>query len=138
MVNFVAYHFCLDLPAASHNLLGTPFQPRPVESKFKCYHAETRVINFSIESHPSYEDVVGEQEEDESFLHNPLNVYALVRHVAVGWSIVEEALKKEGDRQKGGGGNLGCYIFDRKKYCLSYGFTLALIPNFHQKIRKPL
>ena len=55
----------------------------------------------------SYEDVVGEQEEDESFLHNPLNVYALVRHVAVGWGIVEEALRKEGNRQKGGGGNLG-------------------------------
>ena len=54
----------------------------------------------------SYEDVIGEQEEDESFLHNPLNVYGLIRHVAVGWGIVEEALGKEGQRQKGGGGNL--------------------------------
>lgn len=54
----------------------------------------------------SYEDVIGEQEEDESFLHNPLNVYGLIRHVAVGWGIVEEALGKERERQKGAGGNL--------------------------------
>ena len=33
-------------------------------------------------------------------------MYGLVRHVAVGWGIVEEALGKERERQRGAGGNL--------------------------------
>ena len=28
-------------------------------------------------------DVVGEQEEDTTFVHNPLNAYTLLRHCAV-------------------------------------------------------
>ena len=28
-------------------------------------------------------DIIGEQEEDASFVHNPINAYNLLRHVAV-------------------------------------------------------
>jgi hypothetical protein len=28
-------------------------------------------------------EIVGEQEEDVSFVHNPINAYSLLRHVAV-------------------------------------------------------
>ena len=39
----------------------------------------------------SFDDVVGDQDEnDDTFMHHPLNVYNLVRHVAVGWPIVEQ------------------------------------------------
>ena len=51
----------------------------------------------------SYDDVLGEQDDDETFLHNPLNVYALIRHVAVGWGIVENALEQEKNKRKGEG-----------------------------------
>lgn len=51
----------------------------------------------------SYEDIIGEQDEDETFMHNPLNVYNLIRHVAVGWGIIEETLEKEKSMK---GGNL--------------------------------
>jgi prolyl 4-hydroxylase len=54
----------------------------------------------------SYEDVLGEQDDDESFLYNPLNVYALIRHIAVGWGIVEESLEKEKKKQKQAGADL--------------------------------
>ncbi|TRY78772.1 hypothetical protein TCAL_01746 [Tigriopus californicus] len=51
----------------------------------------------------SYEDIIGEQDEDETFMHNPLNVYNLIRHVAVGWGIIEDTLEKEKSTK---GGNL--------------------------------
>ena len=39
----------------------------------------------------SFDDVVGDQdEEDETFMHHPLNVYNLIRHVAVGWPIITQ------------------------------------------------
>ena len=39
----------------------------------------------------SFDDVIGDQdEEDETFMHHPLNVYNLIRHVAVGWPIVTQ------------------------------------------------
>ena len=41
----------------------------------------------------SYDDVIGDQEEDEEFMHNPLNVYNLIRHVAVGWPVIEQVLE---------------------------------------------
>ncbi len=49
----------------------------------------------------SYDDVLGGQDEDDTFLHNPLNVYNLIRHVAVGWGIIEESLEKEKERRHG-------------------------------------
>lgn len=49
----------------------------------------------------SYEDALGEQDDDETFLHNPLNVYNLIRHVAVGWGVIEETLEKEKQRKGG-------------------------------------
>jgi len=45
--------------------------------------------------------VLGGQEDDEEFLHNPLNVYNLIRHVAVGWSVVENTLKQEKQERSG-------------------------------------
>ena len=45
--------------------------------------------------------MIGEQDDDESFLHNPLNVYNLIRHVAVGWGVVEQTLGVEKERRKG-------------------------------------
>ena len=41
----------------------------------------------------SYDDVIGDQDDDETFMHNPLNVYNLIRHVAVGWPIVEQVFE---------------------------------------------
>ena len=39
----------------------------------------------------SFDDVLGDQDEnDDTFMHHPLNVYNLVRHVAVGWPIVQQ------------------------------------------------
>ena len=39
----------------------------------------------------SFDDVIGDQdEEDETFMHHPLNVYNLIRHVAVGWPIITQ------------------------------------------------
>ena len=43
----------------------------------------------------SYEDIIQGQNEN-TFLHNPLNVYKLIRHVVVGWPIVERVLKVVG------------------------------------------
>ncbi len=42
------------------------------------------------------------QDDDESFLYNPLNVYNLIRHVAVGWQVVEQTLSQERQRRSGG------------------------------------
>ena len=55
------------------------------------------------------------QEEDISFMHNPLNAYNLIRHVAVGWGVVEEAVQEEKTRR---GGNLGkrmTRVLDRRQ-----------------------
>ncbi len=49
----------------------------------------------------SYDDVIGGQEEDETFLHNPVNVYNLVRHVAIGWMVVEGIFEDEKKIRKG-------------------------------------
>ena len=43
------------------------------------------------------------QDDDATFVHNPLNVYLLIRHVAIGWSIVNNTLHEERGRV---GGNL--------------------------------
>ena len=47
----------------------------------------------------SFEDVVGDQEEDASFMHNPLNAYNLIRHVAVGWGVVEGTLDDDAKKK---------------------------------------
>ncbi len=49
----------------------------------------------------SYDDVIGAQDEDDTFLHNPVNVYNLIRHVAVGWAMVEQTLQEEKKHKKG-------------------------------------
>jgi hypothetical protein len=49
----------------------------------------------------SFDDVIGGQDEDETFLHNPINVYNLIRHVAVGWGVVENTLQEEKKFKKG-------------------------------------
>ena len=49
----------------------------------------------------SYDDVLGGQDDDETFLYNPVNVYNLIRHVAVGWGIVEQSLEHEKSMKKG-------------------------------------
>jgi len=44
----------------------------------------------------SFDDVIGDQDEDDdTFMHNPLNVYNLIRHVAIGWPIIEQVFDKE-------------------------------------------
>jgi len=51
----------------------------------------------------SFDDVVGDQDEnDDTFMHHPLNVYNLVRHVAVGWPIVEQVFDQEKEKFKEG------------------------------------
>ena len=37
-------------------------------------------------------------------MHNPLNAYNLIRHVAVGWAVVEAAIEEDRGRR---GGNIG-------------------------------
>ena len=49
----------------------------------------------------SYDDVLGGQEDDETFLYNPVNCYNLIRHVAIGWGIVEQVLEDEKKMKKG-------------------------------------
>ena len=49
----------------------------------------------------SFDDALGGQDDDDEFLHNPLNVYNLIRHVAVGWGIVEQTLKEEKKERPG-------------------------------------
>merc|ERR1712141_317231 len=49
----------------------------------------------------SFDDVLGGQEDDETFLYNPVNVYNMIRHVAVGWAVVEESLDHEKKMKKG-------------------------------------
>ena len=40
----------------------------------------------------SFDDVIRGQNLD-TFMHNPLNVYKIIRHAVVGWPIVERSLK---------------------------------------------
>ena len=46
----------------------------------------------------SYAYVIGDQNGDETFMHNPLNVYNLLRHVAVGWPIVQQVFEVTSDQ----------------------------------------
>ncbi|CAB4062470.1 P4HA [Lepeophtheirus salmonis] len=50
----------------------------------------------------SYEDIVGLQDDsDEAFLNNPLNAYNLIRHVAVGWNVVESSIQRYKEKHPG-------------------------------------
>jgi len=60
-------------------------------------------------------DVIGEQEEDASFIHNPVNAYNLLRHVAVGWGVVEDTLKAEVERRKENVGKRVTKVLNRRK-----------------------
>jgi len=63
----------------------------------------------------SFEDVLGDQEEDREFVHNPLNVYNLMRHVAVGWSIVENALNQDVQSKNGNVGKRVKKVLKRRE-----------------------
>lgn len=54
----------------------------------------------------SYDDIVGSQLEDDTFLANPLNAYNLIRHLAVGWLMVEQALEEEKKHRQEAGAQL--------------------------------
>ena len=41
----------------------------------------------------SFDDIVQKQNHSyDAFMHNPVNVYNLVRHVGIGWPVVEKVL----------------------------------------------
>ena len=41
----------------------------------------------------SFDDIVQKQNHSyDTFMHNPVNVYNLVRHVGIGWPVVEKVL----------------------------------------------
>lgn len=63
----------------------------------------------------SFEDVVGEQEEEAAIMHNPINAYNLVRHVAVGWGVVESTLEDEVRRKFDNVGKRVRKVMDRRK-----------------------
>ena len=50
-------------------------------------------IQYLVSYLASYDDVIGDQDTDETFVYNPLNVYNLIRHVAVGWPVIEKVLE---------------------------------------------
>jgi len=68
-----------------------------IEKKLVSPAAVTGLGNYLA----SFDDVIGGQEEDETFLHNPVNVYNLVRHVAIGWLVVDNIFQDEKKAKKG-------------------------------------
>ena len=70
----------------------------------------------------SFDDVIGDQdEEDETFMHHPLNVYNLIRHVAVGWPIITQVfdVSKSCVRRHKSGQSKSCV-------CMSYYFEIFI------------
>ena len=63
----------------------------------------------------SFEDVVGDQEEEASLMHNPINAYNLIRHVAVGWGVVETTLEEEVKRKHNNVGKRVLKVIERRK-----------------------
>jgi Prolyl 4-Hydroxylase alpha-subunit, N-terminal region len=55
------------------------------------------------------------QAEDISFVHHPLNAYSLLRHVAVGWQVLEAGLKGELARRGGSGGSRLLRVLQRRE-----------------------
>lgn len=82
-----------------------------LEKKLVSLDAQTALGQYLA----SYDDVIGEQDDDESFLYNPLNVYNLIRHVAIGWGVVEQTLEKEKANRKGNLPKRVKRVFARKK-----------------------
>merc|ERR1719242_1628460 len=68
-----------------------------IDKKLVSQSAVTGLGNYLA----SFDDVLGGQEDDETFLYNPVNVYNMIRHVAVGWAIVDEGLNHEKKMKKG-------------------------------------
>merc|ERR1712123_1540 len=62
----------------------------------------------------SFEDVVGDQEEEPSIMHHPINTYNLLRHVAVGWSVVEDTLEQEVTRKRENVGKRVMKVINRR------------------------
>jgi len=62
----------------------------------------------------SFEDVVGDQEEEPSIMHHPINAYNLLRHVAVGWSVVEDTLEQEVTRKRENVGKRVMKVINRR------------------------
>ena len=53
--------------------------------------------------------------EDVSFVHHPLNAYSLLRHVAVGWSVLEAGLQVELQRRGGTAGSRLMRVLERRE-----------------------
>ena len=63
----------------------------------------------------SFEDVVGDQEEEAELMHNPINAYNLIRHVAVGWAVVEGTLEEDVKKKMGNVGKRLTKVLERRK-----------------------
>ena len=48
-------------------------------------------------------------------MHNPLNAYNLIRHVAVGWGVVESTLEEEVKRKRNNVGKRVNKVINRRK-----------------------
>jgi hypothetical protein len=55
------------------------------------------------------------QEETVDFVHHPVNAYRLLRHVAVGWALVEAALQAELHRRGGSAGRRLTRVLRRRE-----------------------
>lgn len=62
----------------------------------------------------SFDDVVGDQDEEAHIMHNPLNAYNLIRHVAVGWGVVESTLEDEVKRKRNNVGKRVNKVLNRR------------------------
>lgn len=54
------------------------------------------------------------QEEEPSLVHHPVNAYNLMRHVAVGWSVVENTLEEEVKKKFGNVGKRVSKVLARR------------------------
>ena len=63
----------------------------------------------------SFDDVIGEQEEEPEIMHNPINAYNLIRHVAVGWGVVEGTLEDDVKKKFGNVGKRVTKVLERRK-----------------------
>ena len=53
----------------------------------------TKEIAFYV---ATFEDIVQKQNHSyDAFMNNPVNVYNVVRHVGIGWPVVEKVLRKQ-------------------------------------------
>ena len=58
---------------------------------------------------------MGDQEEEASMMHNPINAYNLIRHVAVGWGVVESTLEEDVKKKFNNVGKRVLKVIERRK-----------------------